>query len=85
MQIIHVHVCVLCKKKSPLPKYGTFFVLAQLAARIFPSVPRIPKPPGTSIPLLTKKKKTSNDHKLFPCNLSMSSTCKYHLDSAPCV
>lgn len=45
------------KIKLTLPKYGTFFVLAQLAARIFPSVPRIPKPPGTSIPLLTEEKK----------------------------
>lgn len=76
MQIIHV--CVLCKKKSPLPKYGTFFVLAQLAARIFPSVPRIPKPPGTSIPLLTKKRKRQMITSCFPaicqCHLHVNTT-----------
>lgn len=76
MQIIHV--CVLCKKKSTLPKYGTFFVLAQLAARIFPSVPRIPKPPGTSIPLLTKKRKRQMITSCFPaicqCHLHVNTT-----------
>lgn len=56
-QLVNANHMYVKKIKLTLPKYGTFFVLAQLAARIFPSVPRIPKPPGTSIPLLTEEKK----------------------------
>ena len=33
-----------------MPRYGTLFSLANCAARIFPSMPRFPKPPGTSMP-----------------------------------
>lgn len=39
------------KPLSFLPKKGFFCVRAQLIARIFPSMPRIPKPPGTKTPL----------------------------------
>lgn len=41
-------------EKSPkhaLPKYGTLFSRQYLAAQIMPSMPRLPKPPGTSTPL----------------------------------
>mmetsp|Transcript_3289 Transcript_3289/g.12721 ORF Transcript_3289/g.12721 Transcript_3289/m.12721 type:complete len:282 (+) Transcript_3289:477-1322(+) len=33
-----------------IPRYGTLFSRAYLAAIIFPSVPRPPKPPGTKMP-----------------------------------
>lgn len=33
-----------------IPRYGTLFSLACLAARIFPCTPLFPKPPGTRIP-----------------------------------
>lgn len=34
-----------------MPRYGTLFSRAYLAARIFPCTPRSPKPPGTRTPL----------------------------------
>ena len=34
-----------------IPKYGILFSRAHLAARIMPSIPRLPNPPGTKIPL----------------------------------
>lgn len=37
--------------ESFLPRNGLFCFLAQLIARILPSVPLIPKPPGTKTPL----------------------------------
>lgn len=33
-----------------IPRYGTSFSLAYLAARIMPSTPRMPNPPGTRMP-----------------------------------
>lgn len=33
-----------------MPRYGTWWLLAYSAARIMPSTPRLPKPPGTSTP-----------------------------------
>lgn len=39
-----------------VPRKGLFCFLAQLIASILPSVPLVPKPPGTNTPLLEEKK-----------------------------
>ena len=39
----------ICMPKQ-MPKYGTLRSRANLAARILPSEPRSPKPPGTRMP-----------------------------------
>lgn len=48
-----------------LPKKGLFCFRAQLIASIFPSVPLIPKPPGTNTPLWGKKEQQLNARYLF--------------------
>ena len=42
-------ITLICIPRQ-IPKYGTLFSLAYLAAFIIPSIPRLPKPPGTIIP-----------------------------------
>ena len=43
-------ITAICMPKQ-MPKYGTWRSRANCAARIFPSAPRWPKPPGTRMPL----------------------------------
>ena len=42
-------IVAICNPKQT-PRYGILFTLAYSAAFIFPSIPLIPKPPGTRIP-----------------------------------
>ena len=43
-------ITAICMPKQ-MPKYGTLRSRANCAARILPSAPRWPKPPGTRMPL----------------------------------
>ena len=45
----------ICMPKQ-IPKYGTCRSRANCAARILPSAPRWPKPPGTRMPLTCSRK-----------------------------
>lgn len=58
-----------------MPKNGTFCSRAHLIARIIPSVPRYPKPPGTRIPLCHRSQRSPSErqdgvpstHDTAPC------------------
>lgn len=55
-----------CKSFKNKPKKGILFSLAHLAAKTFPSIPRLPNPPGTKIP--------SADFKVSQDSLYLSGT-----------
>src|SRR5437868_4609657 len=44
-------VLIASKAAASLPRNGTLFSRAYCVAKIFPSVPRFPKPPGITMPL----------------------------------
>mmetsp|Transcript_13975 Transcript_13975/g.30876 ORF Transcript_13975/g.30876 Transcript_13975/m.30876 type:complete len:204 (-) Transcript_13975:1278-1889(-) len=47
--VLQYSITAACIPKQ-IPKKGIFFSLAKRIASTFPSIPRIPKPPGTSMP-----------------------------------
>jgi hypothetical protein len=49
---LRAHSITASWKPRQIPKNGIFCSLAYLIARSMPSVPRMPKPPGTRIPLV---------------------------------
>ena len=53
--ILHLICDLIVQIQYTIPRNGTLLVLAQLTARILPSVPRTPNPPGTRIPLTKSK------------------------------
>lgn len=53
-----------------MPKNGTPFSLAYLAAAIFPSTPLFPKPPGTTIPI---SRSPNESTRVIPSTLCSSS------------
>lgn len=69
-----------------MPKNGIFCSRAHLIARIIPSVPRCPKPPGTRIPLGQRSQRSLSDNKkTYPAPTTLRHASWYLAGSDICV